>query len=202
MLYKMCHVLCPGRQATVSCSLEKDNRFLGLENPSIQDVTPNRGAPNTFAYLFSKASKGLDLIAIFSWSSGEGVCCRSLGPGKVTHNQCYFFGRQGVRGRQKINCLGLWRSKTFFFGGGWRPESRQVINSLGELWHSRTPTNEFGCHCLAGGILRISSSSDVRKVYRHIQHRAAPRPPGSKGGSVVMNKRDTRTGTGLRLNTT
>jgi hypothetical protein len=30
--------------------------------------------------------------------------------------QCYFFGRQGVRGRQKINCLGLWRSKTNFLG--------------------------------------------------------------------------------------
>jgi hypothetical protein len=81
----------------------------------------------------------------------------------------------------KINCLGLWRSKTICFGGGWRPEGRQVINSTGELWHSRMPTNEFGCHCLAGGILHISSSSDVRTVYRHIQHRAAPRPPGCKG---------------------
>jgi hypothetical protein len=30
---------------------------------------------------------------------------------------CYFFGRQGVRGRQKINCLGLWRSKTIFLEG-------------------------------------------------------------------------------------
>jgi hypothetical protein len=115
-------------------------------------------------------------------------------------SQCYFFGRQGVRGSQKINCLALWRSKAIFFGGGWRPEGRQVINSTGVLRHSRTPTNEFGCHCLAGGILRISSSSDVRTVYRHIQHRAAPRPPGCKGGSVVMNKRDKRTGTGLRLN--
>jgi hypothetical protein len=105
-------------------------------------------------------------------------------------NQCYFFGRQGVRGRQKINCLGLWRSKTIFFGGGWRPSGRQVINSTGELWHSRTPTNGFGSHGLAGGILRISSSSNVRIVYRHIQHRAAPRPPGCKGGSVVMNQRD------------
>jgi hypothetical protein len=118
--------------------------------------------------------------------------------------QCYFCGRQCVRGRQKFNCLGLWRSKTICFGGGWPPipSGRQVINLTGELWHSRTPTNEFGCHGLAGGILRISSSSDVRTVYRHIQHRAAPRPPGCKGGSVVMNQRDKRRGTGLRLDTT
>jgi hypothetical protein len=70
----------------------------------------------------------------------------------------------------------------------WRglPSGRQIINSTGELWHSRTPTNEFGCHGLAGGILRISSSSGVRTVYRHIPHRAAPRPPGCKGGSVVI----------------
>jgi hypothetical protein len=59
----------------------------------------------------------------------------------LTVHQCYFFGHQGVRGRQKINCLGLWRSEIMFFGGIWRPEGRQVNNSTGELWRSRTPTN-------------------------------------------------------------
>jgi hypothetical protein len=29
-------------------------------------------------------------------------------------HQCYFFGSQGVRGRQKISCVGLWRSKIIF----------------------------------------------------------------------------------------
>jgi hypothetical protein len=120
---------------------------------------------------------------------------------RIPLEQCYFFGRQGVHGRQKIDCLGLWSSKTIFFEGGWRPEGCRVINSTGKLWHSRTPTNEFGCHGLAGDIPRISSSNDVGTVYRHIQHRAAPRPAGCKGGSVVMNKRDKRTGTGLGLDT-
>jgi hypothetical protein len=50
-------------------------------------------------------------------------------------DECYFFGRQSVRGRQKINCLGFWRQKTVLFGGGWRPEGRQTINSTGKLWH-------------------------------------------------------------------
>jgi hypothetical protein len=136
----------------------------------------------------------LHFPALESWLFMHGIRSMQGNPDE----QCYFFGRQGVRGRQKINCLGLWRSKTIFFGGGRGPSGRQVINSTIELRHSRTPTNEFGCHCLAGGVLRISSSSDVRTVYRHIQHRAAPRPPGCKGGSVVMNKRDKRTGTGLR----
>jgi hypothetical protein len=43
-----------------------------------------------------------------------------------------FFGRQGVRGRQKINCFGLWHSKITFLGGGWRPDGRQVNNSTGD----------------------------------------------------------------------
>jgi hypothetical protein len=119
-------------------------------------------------------------------------------PDQQPLHQCYFFGRQDVRGRQKINCLGLWRSKPILFGGG---KVSKVNNSTGKLWLSRTPTNEFGCHGLAGDILRISSSDDVSTVYRLIQHRAAPRPAGCKGGSVVMSKRDKRTGTGLGLDT-
>jgi hypothetical protein len=113
----------------------------------------------------------------------DGGVVRTVDSELLTAEQCYFFGRQGVRGRQKINCFGLWRSKTILFGGGWRPEGRQVINSTGKLWHSRAPTNEFGCHGLAGDILRIFSSNDVSTVYRHIQHCAAPRPAGCKGGA-------------------
>jgi hypothetical protein len=43
--------------------------------------------------------------------------------------QCYFFGCQGlglegVRGRQKINCLGMWHQYIFLAGVGGRKAAR------------------------------------------------------------------------------
>jgi hypothetical protein len=94
-------------------------------------------APLRYCTIYSVHRLGLSWHVSFLQRAlrGEGECaCRQYLLTSVT-----FLAAKAFAAAK--NCLDLWRSKTNFFRGGWRPESRQVINSTGELGPSRTPTN-------------------------------------------------------------
>jgi hypothetical protein len=100
---------------------------------------------------------------------------------------------------EKINCLGLWRSRISHLEGvGGRKAARSLIQRARCGAHERQLINSAA---MAWRPIYCTHPLQTMKVQSIVTFNIVQGPDPCKGGSVVMNKRDKRTGTGHRLNT-